>query len=463
MPARFHAMKSALLFLSFLLGATVSAVAAPANVVFILADDLGWGDLSCHGSTFIKTPHIDQLAKEGTDFREFYTASPVCSPSRVGFMTGQDPARFGVRSAISGVSKNREIPQVDWLDPKAVMLPRLLRDAGYATGHTGKWHLQSSQAGDAPLPEVYGVSETALFAGTSHPKIDRTISYHDIWKESIDFIKRHEAEPFYLNVWMHETHLAHEPTEEALKANEHLEERQRIYAAVATDADEGVGKILSTLKELGLEENTLVIFSSDNGPENTHPTMKKMRGGYGGYYSVGETGGHKGRKRSLHEGGVRTAFIVKWPGHIPANRVDEKTVISATDMLPTVCAAMNVALPAGYKSDGENMLPAWEGKQHPRTKPIFWDWSGTDRPPTNWCRWSIRDGDWKLLTDGKERKELYRITEDEGEIHEIASQEPEIVNRLQGMLDAWKASLPKEPPADCICKVRMKANSAADE
>jgi arylsulfatase A-like enzyme len=444
---------------AFALGSQLAAAetAAKPNILFLLADDLGWGDLSSHGSTFVQTPNLDRLAKEGTDFHQFNTTSPVCSPSRTGFMTGRFPARFGIRSAIGGVRKNAEIPQVDWLDPKATTLPRLLQGAGYVTGHIGKWHLQSGQASDAPLPAAYGMDEVALFPGTAHPNVEKTITHEQIWDASVEFLKRHRGSPFYLNVWMHETHLAHYPSKESLAANQRLDDRQRIYASVVTDADRGVGRVLAALKELGLEQNTLVIFSSDNGPENTHPTMKEMREGYGGFYSVGETGGRKGRKRSLHEGGVGTPFIVRWPGQIPAARVDKTTSLSATDLLPTVCAAVEVKLPSEFIADGENMLAAWRGQPVARAKPIFWDWNGTNRPQTNWPRWAVRDGDWKLVTDDDTRAELYHISEDRAEAHNLAAQHPEIVAKLRGKLDDWKASLPKEPPADCLSKRRRTA------
>lgn len=431
------------------------------NIVFFLADDLGWGDLSCHGNTFIKTPNIDRLAQQGTDFHCFNVTSPVCSPSRVGFTTGRFPARFGVRTAIGGVSKNRDANQVDWLDPKAHTLPRLLKSAGYVTGHVGKWHLISGQADDAPLPKAYGIDEHALFAGTAHPNAERTIEHDAIWDAAIEFLRRHRAQPFYLNVWMHETHLAHYPSQKSLEAHAGLDERQRIYAAVARDADEGVGKILAALQELNLENNTLVIFSSDNGPENTHSTMKEMRGGYGGYYSLGETGGRKGRKRSLHEGGVSTPFLVRWPGKVPAGRVDSVTRLSAVDLLPTVCAAAGVPLPAMFEPDGENMLAAFRGEERQRTKPLFWEWSSTERPPTNWARWAVLDGEWKLLRDDGQRVELYRLADDANEQTNGAANHPAIVARLSAKLEAWKATLPKEPPSNCLSRKRSRLKAVS--
>jgi N-acetylgalactosamine-6-sulfatase len=206
------------------------------------------------------------------------------------------------------------------------------------------------------------------------------------------------------------------------------------------------------LKELDLEKNTIVVFSSDNGPENTHPSIKEMRGRYGGYYSLGETGGRKGRKRSLHDGGTNTPFIVRWPGRIPAGRVD---TTSATDLLPTLCAATGVSLPAGYEGDGENLLAAWEGKPFRRSRPIFWDWNGTIRPPTNWPRWSVLDGDWKLLTnDDGSRIELYDLSKDRAEANDRSRESSERLKQLAAQLAAWKASLPRKIPADCISRKR---------
>ena len=181
-----------------------------------------------------------------------------------------------------------------------------------------------------------------------------------------------------------------------------------------------------------------------------------MGDGYGGYYSIGETGGKKGRKRSLHEGGISTPFIVRWPGHVPAGRIDKTTQLSATDFLPTICAAVGVTVPADYQGDGENMLAAFKGTEVRRTNPLFWDWTGTDRPPTNWPRWSIHDGDWKLLEDDGKRVELYRLVDDTAEARNVAKENPAIVQQLVAKLDAWKASLPKSLPADCLSKKRLR-------
>ena len=452
----------------FALAVASLRAATPPNVVFILADDWGWGDLSAHGNPLVKTPHLDGLVRDGMEFRQFNTTSPVCSPSRVGFMTGNFPARFGIHEAIGPAAKNREVRQVDWLDPQATTLPRLLRNSGYVTGHFGKWHL-SGPLYDAPLPAAYGFDDHAV-TSTASPKAKST-DHRKVFEDAIDFIRANRTKPFYVNLWIHETHLAHMPSEESLRESAALDQQQRIYSAVVADGDKGVGRVLAALKELGLAETTLVIFSSDNGPENTgrdQETRGALRDGYGGYYSVGSTGGLRGRKRSLYEGGVHTPFIIRWPGHVPAGQIDTTTPLSAVDFLPTLCAVAGVKLPENYRPDGENVLPAWLGKPTARTTPLFWDWRGKDTPRDCWPRWAVRDGDWKLVTDDAKRAELYRLPDDWAEAKNLAKENPEIVARLTRSLAAWKATLPKEPSPEFITKEgrgesRRKAKSKQKE
>lgn len=438
----------------FTSGLSAEVRTRPPNIVFLLADDWGWGDLGCHGGTQVATPNLDRLAREGTDFRQFYTASPVCSPSRTAFMNGVFPARLSVRGPIGRAKENRAIHQVDWVDPQAVCLPRLLKDAGYATGHYGKWHL-SGTSRDAPVPAAYGIDEHALFEAS--PARATKTDHVKMFDEAVAFVQRHRDRPFFLNVWIHETHLPHYPLEEDVKAHAHRGEQQAVYAAVVAAGDRGMGRVLDAIREAGLERDTIVIFSSDNGPEHTSRVKDKGEG-LGSYYSTGSTGGLRGGKRSLHEGGVRLPFIVRWPGRIPAGRMDEDTVIGAVDLLPTLCAAGGVALPQDFQSDGENMLPALLGKVAVRTKPLFWDWHGKERGelPDGWPRWAVRDGDWKLLTDNAGRRELYNIRNDKLESKNLAAEHPDIAGRLAAALDAWKATLPANPPAKCIAEAPRK-------
>ncbi len=439
---------------------TPKAVAKP-NIIFIFADDWGWGDLGCHGSKWVKTPNLDRLAREGTDFHQFNVLNPVCSPSRTAAMTGQYPARWSVHQHFANFALNRQHGMPDWLDPKAPMLPRVLKQAGYRTGHFGKWHLTNRGVVDAPEPRAYGFDEWAVFNGPGEQA-----GLHDTATNAVKFIRAHQHEPFYLNVWLHESHTPHVPTDESMKRHADLEEQKQVYAAVITDGDNAVGQVLTALKETGLEQNTLVIFSSDNGPESTGPERNKQHRanseqGLGTYYSVGETGGLRGRKRSLFEGGVRVPFIVRWPGHTPAGVTNNTTVLTAVDLFPTLCAAAGVPLPTDYRPDGENLLAALEGKNATRTKPIFWEWRGTSHPPDWWPRLAVREGDWKLyLAPARNRAELYDESNDRREQQDQAARHPDIVARLKRLALEWKSTLPEQPRPDCISKLPPTKTSA---
>jgi N-acetylgalactosamine-6-sulfatase len=419
------------------------------NIVFIFADDWGWGDLACHGHPQVRTPNIDGLAKAGVDFKQFNVCNPVCSPSRTAAMTGKFPARNGVHQHFAEAGLNHERGMADWLDPNVVMLPRLLQQAGYRTGHFGKWHLTHDSIPDAPPVADYGFVESAVFTGPP-PHAD----HNAMIDATVHFIQSCKDKPFYANVWLHESHTPHFPREELLAHYPDLDERHRVYAAVIEEGDRKVGRILKTLHELDLDDRTLVIFSSDNGPEWTGTAdMKQLRGGLGTYYSVGETAGLRGRKRSLFEGGVRTPFIVRWPGHAPAGTTDDSTVITAVDLLPTLCAAAHAELPKHYTPDGENMLAAFEGKPIVRTKPIFWEWRGKHLEPDWWPMTAVRDGDWKLLLSADHnRMELFNLVDDPNETKNLARSNVDRARRLTTMIEAWQATLPTSPPANCISK-----------
>ena len=450
-------MNRIVLFLAALLPASLAIHAADPekpNVVFIFADDWGWGDLSCHGHPWLKTPNLDRLAAEGIDFQQFNVLNPVCSPSRSALETGLFPARFCIHQHFAGPAQNAQRGMPDWLDPKAVTLPRLLREAGYRTAHFGKWHLANRDTHGAPTPAAYGYDDFHVFnGGAEWPSAD----LHAAGGDAAAFIQANARKPFFVNVWLHETHAPHIPTKEAMERWKHLDEQRQVYAAVVTDGDNAVGRILAALKEAGVEQDTIVLFSSDNGPEWTgkdrftgdpHTGIEK---GYGTWASIGETGGLRGRKRSLFEGGVRTPFLVRWPGHTPAGLRNERTVVTAVDLLPTLCAAAGVALPKGYDSDGEDLLDALNGRDIARAKPVFWEWRGTDKEPDYWPRLAVREGDWKLaMTGDGARVELYQLSGDRAETKDCATDHPEIVARLTKLVRDWKATLPTDPDPACI-------------
>ena len=427
------------------------------SFVFIYADDLGYGDLACHGHPSIKTPHIDRLAAEGTDFRSFTVAHPVCSPSRTAIMTGQFPSRWGVHQHFASHQQNVERGMPDWLDPQAPLLSCVLQEHGYRCGHFGKWHLSGGGIDGAALPTEYGFDDYAVwtgpgrhvFDGTDYAQLVRDAAAHDqvaasyisvaATDHAVEFIRASKDKPFYVNLWLHETHHLVSATDEDKAIYRDTPEPQRTYYAAVSRADRQVGRILDVLDELDLAGDTIIAFSSDNGPENSHPNP-----GQKFYYSVGSTGELRGRKRSLLLGGVGSPFVVRWPGHVPAGRVDRETPLSGVDVFPTFLAAAGVDGPKGYISDGENMLPALLGEGQTREKPLFWWWPGTHRDHA-WPAWGMRDGKWMLLIDetGK-RVELYNVVADRPQANNLASQESPRVAEMRVSIEEWKATLPTE-------------------
>lgn len=427
------------------------------NILFIYADDWGWGDLRCHGHAEIKTPNIDKLASEGIDFYRFTVANPVSSPSRTALLTGNYPARHSIHGAISTHEKNAMSGVADWLDPGVTLLPRLLKEAGYTTGHFGKWHLSlhgRNITPETPLPSAYGFDEAAVWAGPGSTAFDNS-SYADkagqgsdpvssiymsaaAAEHAIRFISEADNRPFYVNLWIHETHTVISATEEDKKAYPDTPEPQRTYFSAVTRADRIIGEVLDTLKKMGLEENTIVIFSSDNGPEDPHVNPGHVR-----YFSVGSTGGLSGRKRSLYLGGVNTPFIVRWPGKIPAGKIDTTSIISNVDMLPTLLAAADISLPDNYHPDGVNVLKAFKGKKFVRKKPLFWEWRGPYNKDANWPELSILDGKYILVMAQKTgRIELYDIFKDRSQQNNLVKVYPEKVNAMKKKLLKWKETLP---------------------
>ena len=441
----------AVLVSSFFILVSSFAASPRPNILFIYADDWGFGDLACHGHPHLKTPNLDRLAREGTDFHQFTVCNPVCSPSRTAIVTGQYPARHGVHQHFAGHAENVARGMPDCLDPKAPLLPRVLKEAGYATAHYGKWHLSGQEKTiKAPLPAEYGYDDAAVwvgpgrdvFEGTSlagtAPKDGPIYQTTAATENALRFIRSVQDKPFYLNLWLHETHHLVAASDEDKKEYPDAAEPQRTYYSAVTRADKQIGRVLALLDELKLAENTLIFFSSDNGPENSH-----AKPGEKFYHSVGTTGGLRGRKRSLYLGGVNVPFIVRWPGVVPAGRVDKTSVLAGVDVMPTLLAALGVKAPAGYQSDGINVLAALKGQPFTREAPIFWEWRGPHAQEADWPTHSVRDGDHVLIhNEDFTRVELYNVITDRGQQHDIASQNPEIVTALKAKLEAWRQTLP---------------------
>jgi arylsulfatase A-like enzyme len=443
------------------------------NILFIYADDWGWGDLACHGHPHLKTPNLDRIAKEGTDFHQFTVCNPVCSPSRTAIVTGQYPARHGVHQHFATSAENAARNMPDFLDPKAPLLPRVLKEAGYATAHYGKWHLSSSNGKDAPLPAAYGYDDAAVWTGPGKSAFegssvaDKAGNAHDrsgacfqtiaATDHAVRFIQENSGRPFYINLWIQETHHLVAATDEDKKEYPDTAEPQRTYYSAITRADKQIGRLLTLLDELKLTEKTLIIFSSDNGPEHSQPREKDKL-----YYSVGVTGGLKGQKRSLYLGGVNVPFLVRWPGVVPAGRVDTTSVLSGVDVMPTLLAALNLEGPAGYVSDGMNVLPALKGEPWQRQQPLFWEWRGSHNKDVDWPTHAIRDGNHILLHDEHAtRVELYDVSADRGQQNDLSAAQPDVVAALKGKLDEWRKTIPAFAQAPAPDQMRVKRKAKA--
>ncbi len=457
------------------------------NIIFILTDDQGWADAKFAGHPYVITPNLDRLASQATWFRQFYVAATVCSPSRCGFMTSHFPARHLIHGHFATHAQNEARCMPDWLDPEVTTVTRLLQQSGYATAHFGKWHLGNGDG--APTPGAYGI-DVHRTVNTNGPALGddgpappdgkkrppaqadpyfRAKSTTMIVDETIDFIRKHKDGPFYVNVWTLLPHAPLKPTPEQLAvyqalvpraddpafgqwmqkylgAAKDLKSQMQVFCASLTDLDAQIGRLMGALDEMGITDNTIIFFSSDNGPED-------YRIGNAANAGVGSTGPLRARKRSMYEGGIRTFGLLRWPGRVAAGRVDNTSVMSSVDWLPTVCKLAGVNVPDAVQLDGEDMSDIWFGASRPRHKPLYWEWlfmvsgGGQYQPPTL----AVRDGDWKLFMnhDGS-HAELFDIPKDPAETRDVAAEHPEVVNELSAKLSAWVKSLPPSKARDLV-------------
>jgi len=435
--------------------AKISSEDTRPNIIFIFADDWGYGDLGVYGNKEVVTPNIDKMASEGTRFTQFHVTSGVCSPSRSSVLTGLFPARNRVHGHFAGNKVNARRNMPNYLnDSLAVYLPRTMQKAGYKTAHFGKWHLGGGGLphGDpsAPEPKEYGYDETRVWNGNGPTwKGDKkwpTTRYMDsdsLWvqsssriavDETIDFIKRNNGkQPMFVNLWLKDPHTPLWPSEEQRKSFKGLSLSKETYYAVLKDADFHVGRLLKFLSEMGLDENTLIIFSSDNGPAGWGPSKE-----------AGSTAGLKGRKVDIFQGGVTVPFIVKWKNHVHENKVDSTSVLSTVDLLPTFASLAQIQLPEDYYLDGENIASILKNNPIKRIKPLFWEWRFPKVKTNHWAQGAVRHGDWKLLFNADiNRNELYNISKDPFEKNNIAENKKQIISELKGLWNDWKKELPK--------------------
>ncbi len=451
-----------------LVGCLVIALAAPAagaarrpNVVLVLADDLGWTDLGCQGSKYYETPNLDRLAAQGMRFTAGYTCGPNCQPTRAALMSGQYGPRTGVYTVGSIDRFNwrsrplRPVDNVQQLPHETVTVAGALKKAGYATAMFGKWHL--GQAG--PLhPARRGFDEAIVSMGrhfdfATSPKVDYpkgTYLSDFLTDRAVDFIRRNRDRPFFLFLAHFAVHSPHEAKKELVEkfkkrpaAGGH---RDATYAAMIASLDESVGRVAAALDELKLADDTLFIFSRDNG-------------GVGGYARAGIRGGGaatdnaplRGGKGMLYEGGIRVPFLFRWPGTIEAGtRCDEP--VCSVDLFPTLLEVAGAKPPAGQPLDGVSCLPLLSGaKGRLDRDAVYWHFpvylgAGRDDWRTTPAG-AARAGDWKLLEFFETgRLELYNLADDIGETKDLAKSNPEKVKELHGKLRAWREAVKAPMP-----------------
>lgn len=431
------------------------------NIVLLLADDLGYGDLSCFGSPAVKTPHVDGLAKQGMKCNHFYAGSAVCSPTRASVLTGRYPLRFGITKHFN--DRNQ------WLPESATTVAELLKDAGYNTAHVGKWHLgglhvdeTGKRLGNQPGPRQHGFGfyqtqieqqplrgtmgrERTLFrkGGTVLLRNDQRIEEDDPYYPkhftdangdfAVEMIEKFSTEekPFFINMWWLVPHKPYEPAPEphwSGTAADGISDDQHRFRSMVQHMDAKVGEILQKLDELQIADNTLVLFTSDNGAA------------YEGF--IHEL---KGGKTDLHDGGIRVPMIVRWPAAIPAGQASD-AFGHTNDLLPTFCDAAGVELPSDLPIDGLSLLPHLKGEAAPTEETrgtMFWQlnlYKGLQRhypKPKPYATEVVMRGKWKLLALSGKPVELFDIQADPNEKRNVISDHPDLVVSLTRQLTQW--------------------------
>lgn len=441
----------------------VPAAGRAPNIIVVFVDDMGYGDLSSYGNTRAQTPNIDRLAREGMRFTQFYVNSPICSPSRVAITTGMYPSRFAINSFLDSRQRNRARGMPDFLPADAPTLARSLRAVGYATGHFGKWHMGGGRdVGDAPLPAEYGFDESLTsFEGLGDRYLWRDglneqsaelgrgriewTAKHEMTRHYVDraigFIGRNRDRPFYLNLWPNDVHDEHEPAPG--RADQYRavarDEYERRFFAVLEDMDRQLGRLFDEVRRLGLDERTIILLTSDNGPTDW-PRYYRA-----GTVPPGSSAPFRGRKWSLYEGGIRMPLIVRWPGRVRAAVTDSASVFSAIDLVPTLAGLAGAPIPDETRLDGRDVSPAFLGRPVAQAAPIFWYYPNDIRPgnPAFLApELAVRDGRWKLLLSAKgDRVELYDLVTDAAEQNSVAERHPDLVDSLRARLLAWRAEV----------------------
>lgn len=435
------------------------------NILVLLADDLGYGDLGCYGHPHIRSPHLDRLAEEGMRLTDCYSAAPNCSPARTGLMTGRTPWRVGIHNWIPMLSPMHVVEE-------EVTIATLLREAGYDTCHTGKWHLNGRfNLPGQPQPDDHGFDHWFSTQNNALP------NHRNPWNfvrngipvgplegyaadlvvdEAIGWLRERpdQAKPFFLFVCFHEPH---EPVASAPRFTRQYEEfddpSQRALYGNVTQLDAAAGKLLAEIDSLGLREDTLVFFTSDNGPAIT------------GRHPYGSSGDLRAKKGHIWEGGIRVPGILRWPSRISAGS-ESSVPVSGVDLLPTLCELAGFSPPDDRPIDGASIVPVFSGEPVVRKMPLYWHFIRARSE----VKVALRDGDWKIVA-GIDREdltpsgsiteeegvvyregelsefELYHLREDPGETRDLREREPERFAAMQAQLRRKYHEVRNESPA----------------
>ena len=451
----------AIAYMALVCGPICTAAERP-NIILVLIDDMGWGDFSCFGNNDAKTPNIDRLATEGIRFEQFYVNSPICSPSRVAISTGQYPQRWRITSFLNDRKNNEERGLAQWLDPKAPMLARSLHEAGYATGHFGKWHMGGQRdVNNAPPITDYGFDASLTnFEGMGPKLLPLTMKPGEekpgrIWDQSenlgegyrwmlrseittgfvdaaIPFIDKAAKanQPFYVNVWPDDVHAPFWPPVETWGDGS----MRTLYRSVLESMDKQFGKLFDRIRnDEALRDNTLILVCSDNGPAP----------------GLGKAGPFRGCKAKLYEGGVRSPLVVWGPKlRKRQNHVDTESVFAAIDLAPTLLSMTGTPSPKDVTLDGEPLVGTLLGEGGSRQKPIFFS-----RPPDRDAfdgegdlpDLAMRSGKWKLLCeyDGSD-PQLYDMVLDRSEKNNVSTEQEPVVAELTKALLEWHKAMPAD-------------------
>lgn len=459
-------LKYTVTFLATLLLAPLTALhaaTAPAqrpNLIIILADDLGYGDPGCYGGKLVPTPAIDSLARDGVRFTDAYVTAPVCGPSRCGLVTGAYNQRFGCQwneDEWPQQGKAYKIPSGH------LTLPEALRAAGYVTGHLGKWNItrdprlcfdevqdvigfEADYFPDA-AGHYQGMDEkvrknSKKIMGVSGPERPADEYLTDrLGRHAVDFIEkhRHGEKPFFLYLGFNAPHSPyHAKSALMAKLGAIRPEPLNYYAAMVASLDENVGRVLAKLESAGIADNTVVVFTSDNGP--TAALRVGWKENWPRDLIVGSVGPLHGHKGQFWEGGIREPFIVRWPARLKAGDLF-RAPVSTMDIYPTLCAAAEANFPAETKLDGVNLLPFLLRKKSGAPHPILF-WKNGDQG-------AVREDDWKLLIESRSPSpQLFNLATDIGEARNLSAINPAVVQRLHQAWINWSANLPprSNPP-----------------